>query len=303
MNTLRQRISGTSLIELVIVTPVLMLLGLGTVQGALLYHAKSTLNYATFEAARKGAVTHAQKQEMKKELGIRLGPIFGGSGEAEDALKALMTASMDVKMPMYTKVKIINPTSEAFDDWGTLNPESGKIEIPNSHLRHRDSERVPGATSGVTLQDANLLKIEVKYGYKMSVPLAANLFSRVMSAMDPGNAQFYLSGRIPLTSVATVRMQSPAQQDGNINVAANFPEGNTNSTELVNGLVSSAVTLCDPNGISQDLDNTALDSLLGGSNEPLFCSGPAILGSSSGGSSLLPSGASSGNQSSFTDCS
>jgi len=85
-----------SLVEFVVVTPALLLLGLGGFQGVMAYNAKSVLDYATFEAARKGAVTHAQIEPMREELGLRLAPVYGGDGSAEMAIAAI-TQSVLVK--------------------------------------------------------------------------------------------------------------------------------------------------------------------------------------------------------------
>jgi Flp pilus assembly protein TadG len=62
--------SGAAMSEFAVTLPVLLLLGLGTMQAALLYNAKNTVTYATFEAARKGAVNHAQISPMQAELGL-----------------------------------------------------------------------------------------------------------------------------------------------------------------------------------------------------------------------------------------
>ena len=50
-----------------------MLLGIGggTVQTGLAYHGKTVLNYATFEAARTGAVQHALVDRMREPSSAR----------------------------------------------------------------------------------------------------------------------------------------------------------------------------------------------------------------------------------------
>jgi len=58
---------GTSMVEFLIVIPMLLFVGLGIMQFGLVYHAKSVLNYATFEAARAGAVNNGQVEVMRKE--------------------------------------------------------------------------------------------------------------------------------------------------------------------------------------------------------------------------------------------
>ena len=82
--------TGAVLIEFWLVAPVLLLVGLGTVQIGLIYHAKNTLNYATFEAARVGAVNHAGVDKMREELGLRLAPIVGGDGSTQGVSAAIL---------------------------------------------------------------------------------------------------------------------------------------------------------------------------------------------------------------------
>ncbi|MBT2971609.1 MAG: pilus assembly protein, partial [Candidatus Thiodiazotropha sp. (ex Ctena orbiculata)] len=62
LSCLFKRQRGAAMTELLVALPALLLMGLGGLQSALLFDAKTTINYATFEAARKGAVTHAQSE-------------------------------------------------------------------------------------------------------------------------------------------------------------------------------------------------------------------------------------------------
>ncbi|MES9825800.1 MAG: RHS repeat-associated core domain-containing protein [Candidatus Thiodiazotropha endolucinida] len=207
---------GAAMTELLVSLPALLLMGLGGLQSALLFDAKTTINYATFEAARKGAVNHAQSDAMRRELGLRLAPLFGGDGSAEKALSAITHASLDVQDSRFTEIEIINPTIEAFDEFGReiVDPRSGDVHfgIPNSRLRWR--ERDVGR-SGVNIQDANLLKVKVTYGYQLKVPLMDRVIPAVMRLVDPEHIHYYNARRLPITSVATVRMQSDAWRDDN----------------------------------------------------------------------------------------
>ncbi len=142
--------SGASLAEFSIITPVVLILGMGTVQAGLIYHGKSTLNYATFEAARNGAVNNAQLDVMRQELGLRLAPLQGGDGSAASALVAITKSKIMVNDPIGTRVKVLNPTTAAFDDWGVNSSEFNRRVLPNAHLRHRD--HTIGATSGLSLR-------------------------------------------------------------------------------------------------------------------------------------------------------
>lgn len=212
---------GASMVEFMIVSPFLLFFGLGIMQMGLVYHAKSMLNYATFEAARTGAVTNAQIDEMRKELGYRMAPIFGGDGTMEKGLSAIARSAVAAQDLSTTKIVILNPTAYSFEQHGSqkTDEELGSVvAIPNSHLRSRNHDEVK--TDGLNIQDANLLKIEVTYGYPLKIPIldmevpGAKLAMRLaMLKADPDNWMYYSRGLFPIKSTATVRMQSEAYQE------------------------------------------------------------------------------------------
>ena len=211
---------GASMTEFVIVAPVLILLGLGALQIGLIYHGKSIVNYATFEAARTGAVNHALKGPMRHELGTRLAPLVGGDGSMAKAAAGIAIARADIDATVSTdgqpkprtELEIINPTAAAFADWGYQSVDAGRRVIPNSHLRHTRREDVRGDPP-LSLADANLLKIEVTHGLELKVPLVNGLLTKALTLADPDNAAWYAANRLPLKAVATVRMQSEAWID------------------------------------------------------------------------------------------
>ena len=250
------------MVEFVIAAPVLLLLGLGTVQTGLLYHANTVLDYATFEAARKGAVNHAEPAIMQQEFGIRLAPVYGGDGSEASMLAAIQTSVTDNQSSPLTTLTVLNPTAEAFEDWGLTNALSGHLEIPNSHLRQRDDARVPGPASGVTLQDANILKLKATYGFELKVPLVNRLFLETMTLLYPENAAYYASNRVPLQSVATLRMQSPARRAANVAAAAAAPAKSGDELSLVAAHVPATLPPCDDSGLAENLDANALEQLM-----------------------------------------
>ncbi len=202
---------GAAFLEMLVVTPVLLLLGLGSVQLGLLYHAQLLVNYATLEAARTGATQHAQAEPMLETLALRLRPlladkrrnIFAGNG---------ILAGVNPAVLNYTRLQRLNPTAEAFADWASQSSAQNEPEIPNSHLIHRKYTHTPGAASGISLLDANILQIKVVHGVKMQVPIVSTLIAAAMSQLDRGNGDLYQQGRIPLAATVSVRMQSTARR-------------------------------------------------------------------------------------------
>lgn len=214
-----KRQDGASMVEFLIVTPLLMFMGLGIVQFGLIYHAKSVLNYATFEAARTGAVMNGQIDHMRKELGYRMAPVFGGDGSKLYGVSAITRSAVMAQDVTATKIEILNPTPESFalhgkskDVIDSHGNQRSVVAIPNSHLRFRDKAI---QDDGLNVQDANLLKIKVTYGYQMRLPFLDMEIPGVRLAMrtvmlhaDPDNWSYYIRGQIPISSTATVRMQS-----------------------------------------------------------------------------------------------
>lgn len=164
------------MVEYLIVIPVLLMLVLGAVQMALLYQIKSTLNYATYMAARQGALSNAKKNSIKDALAAGMTPLYTFEPTALGVLKGRAIAMVEVFNPMTAKLEMLSPTAAMKSDFGITDPEgSGKIIIPNDHLMYRCSgspcAASTGSSSGVTIQDANLLKIRVTYCAKLIVPL------------------------------------------------------------------------------------------------------------------------------------
>ncbi len=212
---------GAAVTELLVTLGALLTVSMGILQGALIYNAKTTLNYAIFEAARAGAVNNAQRTYMTEALARGLMPLYGGGTDTASLNTSHVRAYADIMLPVVptmnigsgSRLEILSPTQEAFQDFGiTIN---GQQQIPNEHLRFKD--RGVGTNSGVSLQDANLLKLKITYGYKLYVPFINRLIAATLTMADPGNAAFYQADppRLPIVAQATLRMQSNPFPDRN----------------------------------------------------------------------------------------
>lgn len=255
------KVRGSSMVEFVIVAPLLAGIGLGTVQAGLVYHGKTILNYATFEAARTGAVHNAKLGPMRFELGTRLAPIHGGDGSSDKAAEAIADSLAEIALlqDSLTHIEVLNPTREAFNHFKVLSRESGVEVIPNSHLRHQSQAVDP--VSGVNLQDANLLKIRVTYGFELKVPLVSHLVGAVMTRVDPEHAHYYATGRLPISSVATVRMQSEVH--GDFLQSASAPPAASRPPLHNNALVAEGPADTPENAVVAAPDNLLADGTFG----------------------------------------
>ncbi len=223
-STFRQR--GASLVEFVLIVPVLLLIVLGTIQTALAFHAKSNLNHAVFQAARAGSVSHAVPEAMFDALARALVPYFGGGATTVELAQRLASVKADLAQGS-ARLEILSPTSRSFDDYSS--PElarrfgGGRRVIPNVNILNMQCPRDrPGCpsdpasnASGQTLQDANLLALRVTYGIPASkqVPLAGRLYTSSLKLLGIGRDDEFVGslleqGRIPVFARATLRMSS-----------------------------------------------------------------------------------------------
>ncbi len=207
LSTLKKRIQGVSMTETLIMMPVFLMLTLGVLQFTLIYEAKSSLDYATFMSARAGAVDHAKKNAITHGLAKSLSPLF--SPDLNDSAGLLSTiAEAQADVTTFAQIKILNPTKEAFDDFGVQEPGDTTIKIPNQMLHLLST--ATGRKSRVNIQDANLLKVQVLYGHPLKVPFVNKIISTVTSwfTTDPTKLSYLNQNRLPILATATVRMQS-----------------------------------------------------------------------------------------------
>ncbi len=203
--------TGTALVETLVALPLLLLVTLGAVQWGLIFHAKSNLEYAALMAARAGSVSHADAEAIRKGLARGLLPLYSPPANAAGTVRTMTTRVLP-DVSAHTRIRILNPTVEAFSDFAESN-EDGINEIPNLDLHRRSTAK--GASSGINIQDANLLKVEVLYGYELQVPLVGPLIAHLAQwwIKDARSRTMLANRRLPILASALVRMQSAARKN------------------------------------------------------------------------------------------
>ena len=238
-----RRQAGQATVEYLYVLPILLILLLGSLQFIFIYQAKQTLNYATFNGTRNGALNAGKMAAIQDGVTAGLAPLFVHD-ETQQALKdARKLAYTELTNAKLARIEILNPTPGALSGFGGT--------IPNDNLMYRAEDDIK---DGVNVQDANLLKVRVTYCVRLVVPLVNRMIyaftvappstpdkidttyggekiaaSDILKVGAPGGA----SGlcvlptdpypyRIPVTSESVVRMQTaftapgaPAVQSGN----------------------------------------------------------------------------------------
>lgn len=243
---------GASLIEFIVAAPVLLILALGLVQTGLIFHAKSSVNYASFEGARAGAVHHADPGAIKAAFKRAMIPYYGGGrdlselGQAYAALTADFAQAQIVMGKDPVRIEILSPTVESFNDYhspalATRLKVSTRV-IPNTLLNILNCPKDrPGCAndpasnqSGQTLADANLLKLRVTYGIpeRKQLPMMGKFMTEVLQVLNPNDPDAFRTAllaaeRIPVVSHVTVRMQSEPFENA---VMASLPGPGNNGT-------------------------------------------------------------------------
>jgi Flp pilus assembly protein TadG len=208
----RRQSRGVATVEFVVVSLFALLpMLLGTLQVALLLVANHHVDYAAFSAARQGAVSNGDMGAMRAEFTRALVPLFLASGESldRDNVTARVVGAYAralLAVGLYARFALLSPGSDAQGDFAI--ERDGRRIIPNDSLNLRKA--VTGSVSGQTIQDANLLKVEVVYCHPLIVPFARQF---VISAVrmvdhDPWNNLCYSLGRVPIRSVGVSPMHS-----------------------------------------------------------------------------------------------
>ncbi len=241
--------SGAALAETFVVLMIFFAMAGGAIQMAYLYQAKSHMGYVAFLAARQGAIRGSSLKAM--EAGIRAGmlpmiskPIADG-GAPQTSLTGTWwaTAKADIEDELEENIEltILNPVAEAFNDFGgpehclaTDDYAANAVCIPIDNLAGRRPGR--GRTSNLNPQEATLLRVRVKYGVPLVVPVIGPIiaeflslnsftlsdFDRKMLESESQSDQGLLfpQPRIAVEGVATIRMQTPPQlTSANISLA------------------------------------------------------------------------------------
>ncbi len=225
---------GATLVEFVVVVPIVLFLLMNLIQYGLLYHSKSQLNYATFEAARAGTTSNASPAAIRAAFTRAMTGYHGGGTSTAQLAASYAKAVADTP---YVRIEILSPTKESFDDYASpglaAKLKTSSRVIPNSNLAFiKCPIDVPGCNndpqtnaSGQTLADANLLKLRITYGIpeRKQIPLAGKFMNWALGILNSGDPDAFRQGlvaakRIPVVTHTVMRMQSPAIENANASI-------------------------------------------------------------------------------------
>ncbi len=178
----RLRHKGQALVEWLAVAPLLLVLGLGLLQLAFVLQARVALAHALHEAARAASTGHGSEPAFVAGLARGLMSFWRETDAGEAAARVLREHALG-----RIRWRRLGPDPRVFADFGEPARDTfgrvlaGTVEIPNDNLRWRAGQ--PGATSGLTLLEANRLSFEMTYAVSLDVPLAGPFFGRALATL------------------------------------------------------------------------------------------------------------------------
>ena len=198
---------GATIVEFALISPALILVGLGLVQVGLIFHGKSALNFALQEAARSGAASNATPSSIQQGFLRGLVPYTGGGLNAGDLATALASATTEFARGSaegWIRMEQLSPTPQSFSDWqeNSLDDNGNPVvQIPNANLPVLRCTRAPnsgtsgyrtstacggsgepvGSSSEQTLADANLLKLQLTYGVRLGIPFINRIVGKALA--------------------------------------------------------------------------------------------------------------------------
>lgn len=239
--------TGQSIVETLLAAPFMLFLIFGIIEFAMIYRAKVTLNHATEMTARAGALNHGCKSAMYDQFARSMTPLLM-KGDRSGGRYLTVQTYKDTYFDIYTHIKTLHPTRAVFDAFaermpltagqirpcalegsqGRLHPYRLNQVIPNDNLSFRESRARSlndGQAYQLNIQDANLLKIQIRYCHKLTVPLLDHLIFAVQHWTASTDKREFLdycirgngAQGVPvvnekllvLTSYAITRMQTP----------------------------------------------------------------------------------------------
>lgn len=195
----RLRQAGVSMLETMLVFPIMLLVGFGIVHAGLVYQAQANLEYAALMAARVGAASSIDITAMRTEAEYRMRATTGIDGENLDAVAEEFGN---------IRITVLNPSREMFMTCGERPiitsdcVNANNCEIPFFGQQFYDHDDT--VCNGTSIQDANILRIRVTYTYNSQIPFLNNI--RFVGEPERPEQE-----GIDITAIATVRMQTPAR--------------------------------------------------------------------------------------------
>ncbi len=187
----------------------LLPLCLGTLQLALLLAENHHIDHAAFLATRHAAMSQGDLDAARSAFASASTVLFVG-GDVDRGNAATRVAGAYARaladQAIFARIRLLNPGVEAQQDFAL---QRGELRvIPNDGLEYRSA--APGRRSGISIQQANVLRLEFSWCRPLVVPFARQMLLGLLRRIDfdPWHQACYAQGRVPVRAEAALPMQS-----------------------------------------------------------------------------------------------
>jgi len=235
---------GASLVEAIFVIPLFLIMVGAIFEVGYIYRSKTTLNSATIDAAREGAVTNISKADMRQTLAAGMLPLYTSGSVDSDGILDARDEALEVETELSAlatlsgldTLDILSPNRSIYNAFMERIPllVGQRVElvdaIPNDNLMYRSTDlksvTVNGQSVRMNIQDANLIKIKSFWCHRLKIPGLRDAAKRLifdsplvsttseqMVCNDFGEQENNGRVYVAITAQAITRSQSPIFSD------------------------------------------------------------------------------------------
>ncbi|WP_454690986.1 TadE/TadG family type IV pilus assembly protein [Achromobacter aloeverae] len=203
---------GAALAGFVVSLPVLLLAGLAVIEAAYWHITRQVLDVALLEAARAGATAHGRPQAMATAFEAALRPLPTG--------RARWRRIHDDSGAPAWRIDILAPPAAAYADFGVrglaVPHGAGTTAIRNDYQAEEHARRRAkgwpegrGPASGMTIFEANVLRLRLSYQLPPLTPIVRALLRALAPAGDDAlRASAARAGNVLIVHEMALEMQS-----------------------------------------------------------------------------------------------
>lgn len=213
--------SGQGSVEFLLAAPVVLLLGLGSIEGIHWYFARQAASHALLQAGRAAITRHADPAVLDAAFSRALLRWFVAPSAAQSRTRlerAIARREQATGLPAW-QIRVLSPSASSFEDFSTRHPDlpnTGHPVIDNDYLSLQHQAYLDqgwpegrGPVSRQTILEANTLVLELTWLHEPLLPGVRQLLKQVAPADTRyGSLAMARAGFLPLRRQISLLMQS-----------------------------------------------------------------------------------------------
>lgn len=214
---------GQGMVEFLLAAPVVLLMGLGSIEAIHWHFVRQAVSEALLQAGRAAVTRHADPQVLDTAFREALLPLHAAPSREESRTRlerAMARRETDTGLPAW-RIEILSPSAASFEDFASDNPELPPAPYPvidNDYLDVQHEAYLQqgwpegrGKASGQSILEANSLRLHLTWLHEPLLP-GMKLLMRQLAPSDSryGSRAMALGGYLPIQRHLVLMMQSHA---------------------------------------------------------------------------------------------